>query len=195
MQKTDKTKERLVKAARRIFSRFGFEKTTMNEIAMEARKGKSSLYYYFTSKEEIFHAVVEFEAEILKEKIIQSLEQEADILNKFRSYIITRFNGIKELGILYDALRNDLLTHMEFIHKAREKYDDLELEYISNLLQEGVECSVFEVENVTSTAKTLHLTLKSVELPLLLSYQTELFEERLNSLIDIFFFGVVKRDS
>ena len=54
MSKHDKVRDNLVNAARQLFTRFGFEKTTMNEIAMEARKGKSSLYYYFTSKEEVF---------------------------------------------------------------------------------------------------------------------------------------------
>lgn len=194
MQKKDKTKERLVSAAGRIFSKFGFEKTTMNEIAMEARKGKSSLYYYFSSKEEIFKAVVEYEAEILKEKILDTLKSNDNTLEKFRKYIITRFNGIRELGNLYNALRSDLLTHLEFISKARLKYDDLELDYIREMLDEGVQKSIFKIEDVDNTAKTIHLTLKSVELPLLLSYETELFEEKLNSLIDIFFFGVVKRN-
>lgn len=194
MQKTDLTKEKLIKAAGRIFSRFGFEKTTMNEIAMEARKGKSSLYYYFTSKEEIFQAVVEYEAALLKEKIVAALESSDNILDKLRNYIITRFKGIQELGNLYNALRNDLLNHIDFINNARAKYDELELEYLRNLLEEGNKNDNFEIKDIESIATTIHLTLKAVELPLLLNYKTEVFEERLNSLIDIFFFGVVKRD-
>jgi AcrR family transcriptional regulator len=193
MQKTDLTKEKLINAAQRIFARFGFEKATMNEIAMEARKGKSSLYYYFTSKEEIFQAVVEYEAEILTEKIIKSLEGSNDIFEKFRAYIITRFIGIKDLGNLYNALKNDVLTHLAFIEKAREKYDKLELEVISNMLLEGKKQDIFDVPDLEDTAKTLHLTIKAVELPLLLSYESEVCEDRLNALINIFFYGVVKR--
>ncbi len=193
MHKHDLVRQSLIHAARRIFVRFGFEKTTMNEIAMEARKGKSSLYYYFASKEEVFQAVVEHEAEILKEKIYDELNSPCDVLERLRKYIVVRFTGIKELGNLYNALRNDLLTHLEFIQKARHKYDELELSFIINLLQEGNDNGVFQVPDIPNTARTLHMTIKSVELPLLLSYETEIFEERLNSLIDIFFYGVVKR--
>lgn len=193
MQKTDITKERLIKAAARIFARFGFEKSTMEEIAAEARKGKSSLYYYFTGKEEVFNAVVEYEAEILKAKLIESLENSTNIFEKLKNYIFVRFNGIKELGNLYNALRDDFLIHMDFIQKARKKYDEEELEYISEMLKEGNEQGVFDVRDVENTAKTLHLTIKAVEIPLLLSVETEVFEEKLNSLIEIFFYGVVKR--
>jgi hypothetical protein len=39
------------------------------------------------------------------------------------------------------------------------------------------------------------MTLKAVELPLLIDYETEVFEHRLNALIDLFFYGIVKRNN
>ena len=50
----------IVGVARRIFTRHGFRKTTMEEIARASKMGKSSIYYYFKSNEVIFRAVVEF---------------------------------------------------------------------------------------------------------------------------------------
>jgi AcrR family transcriptional regulator len=41
----------------------------MNEIAYKARMAKSTLYYYFKSKEEIFSEVIRIESLILKEQI------------------------------------------------------------------------------------------------------------------------------
>ncbi len=52
-------KERILDAALEVFSRIGIEGSTMNEIAAEAGFGKASLYYYFPSKEEVFHAILE----------------------------------------------------------------------------------------------------------------------------------------
>ena len=59
----EEVRTHIVGVARKIFTRYGFRKTTMEEIAAASRKGKSSIYYYFKSKEEIFRAVVEREAE------------------------------------------------------------------------------------------------------------------------------------
>ena len=36
----------IIHVARKIFTRYGFKKTTMEEIAAASRKGKSSIYYY-----------------------------------------------------------------------------------------------------------------------------------------------------
>ena len=52
-------RSQIVDVARKIFTRYGFRKTTMEEIALASSMGKSSIYYYFPSKEDIFRAVVE----------------------------------------------------------------------------------------------------------------------------------------
>ena len=58
----DEVRDKIIKIAALIFSKYGFSKTTVDEIAKAARKGKSTIYYYFKSKEDIFQAVVEKEA-------------------------------------------------------------------------------------------------------------------------------------
>jgi len=49
---------KIILTASRIFSHYGFRKTTMEEISKALKKGKSSIYYYFGSKEEIFEAII-----------------------------------------------------------------------------------------------------------------------------------------
>ena len=61
--KDDLVKAEILKAAERVFQKWGSNKTTMEDIAREAGKGKSTLYYYYQSKEEIFDAVVIVEFE------------------------------------------------------------------------------------------------------------------------------------
>jgi len=47
-------KEQILKGALTVFKSKGVEGATMDEIAKEADFGKATLYYYFSSKEEIF---------------------------------------------------------------------------------------------------------------------------------------------
>ncbi len=63
--KKDLNRENILKIAREIFSKYGFKKTTLDDIANAVRKGKSSLYYYFESKEDLFQAVIMKEVDIL----------------------------------------------------------------------------------------------------------------------------------
>lgn len=49
----------IVKAALELFAAKGFRDTTLDEIAQKAEFGKGTLYNYFASKEDIFHAIID----------------------------------------------------------------------------------------------------------------------------------------
>jgi AcrR family transcriptional regulator len=54
MTKKEQTKEKIKQAAYQCVARFGFEKTTLDDIAKEVNLNKASLYYYYKNKEDIF---------------------------------------------------------------------------------------------------------------------------------------------
>jgi len=56
--KDDHIREEILEEAQKLFRQFGLKKTTMEDIAKAMGKGKSTLYYYFCSKEDIFDAVI-----------------------------------------------------------------------------------------------------------------------------------------
>ena len=56
--KDDIIKDEILKEAQKLFQQFGVKKTTMEDIAKAMGKGKSTLYYYYCSKEDIFDAVI-----------------------------------------------------------------------------------------------------------------------------------------
>ena len=49
----------IIEGALRVFNDLGIEKTTMDEIAQESGFGKATLYYYFTSKDDVFIHIME----------------------------------------------------------------------------------------------------------------------------------------
>ena len=62
-------KEEIVRAAAKRFSRHGFGKTTLEEIARDVRIGKPTIYHYFDSKDELFYSAISFQAEQFIEDI------------------------------------------------------------------------------------------------------------------------------
>ena len=54
IKERENRKEQILKGALLVFKQKGIEKSTMDEIAKQSDFGKASLYYYFSSKEEIF---------------------------------------------------------------------------------------------------------------------------------------------
>jgi len=54
MNKKEQVKERIGQAAMECFERYGLEKTTLEDIAKTVGLNKTSLYYYYKNKEDIF---------------------------------------------------------------------------------------------------------------------------------------------
>ncbi len=80
------TREQLLKAAREIFTRNGFESAHIEEIAAKAKKTRGAFYDNFRDKEDVFFAI--FEQDILRDqvKVIEemsaasNLDQRVEIL-------------------------------------------------------------------------------------------------------------------
>lgn len=70
-----RTRARLVSAARKVFERDGFLDARLADITTEAGTAAGSFYTYFSSKEEIFQAVLE---EIQEEMLHPQVHQIAD---------------------------------------------------------------------------------------------------------------------
>lgn len=189
----DEVKEAIVNVARHIFSRFGFKKTTMDEIAIASRKGKSSIYYYFASKEEIFQAVVEKEASILKQELIKAIGEADSPTQKLKAHVLVRMGTMEKLANFYSAIKDDYLSHLDFIEKIRKKYDLEEIQMMQNILNEGVENNIFEIEDTSLAAIAIVTALKGMEIPLFWGVEEKDIERRLDHLILILFNGIVKR--
>ncbi|AMR31391.1 TetR family transcriptional regulator [Mucilaginibacter sp. PAMC 26640] len=54
----DKIKDSIKRAAQDLFRKFGYHKTSVNEIAKRAKIAKATIYKYFESKEAILHVLL-----------------------------------------------------------------------------------------------------------------------------------------
>jgi AcrR family transcriptional regulator len=183
----------IVEVAREIFAHYGFRKTTMHEIANGVGKGKSSLYYYFSSKEEVYRAVIEKEADTMKHKLIDAVAAVNDPVDKLRKYVVTRMEILHELVNFHQAINSEYLTNLDFIQKMRKKYDNDEVSLLKSILKLGADSSTFRIEDVDLTALAVATALKGLEIPLLASHDEISIELRIDRILQILFFGIVKR--
>ncbi len=186
------TKDLILEEARKVFERFGFNKTSMADIATAARKGRRTIYTYFTSKEEVFRAVIDTEvsklAEILQQIIAQPLPPE----DKFRLYILTRMNAVKTLTTYYDALREDFMNNLGMIEDLRQQYDELEARMIKTILDEGVEKTQFRIADTDVVARAIVFATKGFELPMYRGDKNYDHNKLIEPLINVLFHGISK---
>jgi len=195
IKKQEQVKNKIVSVASSVFNKYGFKKATIEDIAQAARMGKSSIYYYFESKEVIFEAVVQQEAHQL------SLELEKKVINskdnpkeKIRNYVLIRMRFLKEMVNFFEALKNDYLGNLAFTERIRKRYDKEEQQMLHKILEEGVNQGIFKLGNTKLTALVLVTFLKGLESSLLINEEMQLedLETNLDRILQIVFYGMVK---
>ena len=192
MSKREQKRQTILDMARKIFSRFGLNKTTMDEIAKATRMGKATLYHYFSSKEQIFAEVIKEESRILKDKLNDALENAKTPQEKLRAYIITRIKYLNVLANTYSALSDDYLEHYSSVKKFRQEFSENELQTLAALLRYGVDKKVFSVMKINDVANVMVMALRGLEFALFTSEESEVSDDDINLLTDIMLYGICK---
>jgi AcrR family transcriptional regulator len=185
-------RKKIIHTAGQIFSHYGFKKTTMDEIARALKMGKSSIYYYYESKEDIFEAVVLYEANVLRNELTTAIKSVDSPIEKMKNYVFVRMKSFEKLSNYYNAIFDKNLDHFEFIETIREKYDREELAILRLIIYDGERKKVFNVVNSEYTAMAIQTTLKGLEVPLFWKKKEVNIENRLNAILDVLFYGIVK---
>ena len=189
-----KNKETIIEVARKIFAFYGYKKATLDEIASATGMGKSSIYYYFSCKEDVFRAVIETEAEIMTNKLQEAISNAKDPIEKFRQYVITRMEVVDALTNYYQAIHNDFLLHMDFVKKMRENYDQQEVALLKNIFLEGTEKGLFRIEDEELASLAVTTALKGLEVPMMADKNEKSPELRLERILHMLSYGIVKRE-
>jgi len=74
----DKIKESIIKAAQDLFRKYGYHKTSVNEIAKKAKIAKATIYKYFDSKEVLLHSILMDYIRISVNEIIENASEETN---------------------------------------------------------------------------------------------------------------------
>jgi len=74
----DKIKESIKRAAQDLFRKFGYHKTSVNEIAKRAKIAKATIYKYFESKEDVLHSLLMDYIKVSVDDLIHSNSPELD---------------------------------------------------------------------------------------------------------------------
>ena len=160
-----KTRAKLVDVARQLFAKNGVDNTTMNDIAVASTKGRRTLYTYFKSKEDIYIAVVESELDKLSEALDKVASENIAPDVKILKLIETHLDAIKLIVRRNGSLRASFFRDIWRVERVRRNFNLHEISLFKQVLIEGNEKGIFEVENVDILADILHYCVKGIEVP------------------------------
>lgn len=128
------TRNSLLISAIELFKTYGFNKTSMEEIAKLAHKSKGTLYNHFSDKESVMLNVIEDEIKEIK-WTLEPLLTATKSIEQFRQYMKTRMESISRYPLFCNTLLADnVSSDYYFLKSVREDFDNWEHDAIKNFV-------------------------------------------------------------
>ncbi|MFA5971794.1 MAG: TetR/AcrR family transcriptional regulator [Lentimicrobiaceae bacterium] len=175
----------IVESATKYFSKYGFSKTTMDEIAKNIHKAKGVLYYYFKSKEELFNEVLKQELSKVKKELKKIVDSDDDTLIILKEYMLTRLKLLHKAVNYHETLRADFFEKYYFVKDVRDDFTEFERTQITNILKKGKKEGYLNVKNINSTVNIAIMIISSIEFPLFLQNKYAEYENTMEELISM----------
>ena len=195
INKEEIIKESIFKAALNLFQKYGLKKTTMEDIAKVAGKGKSTLYYYFKSKEEIFQELMNREMDGVLIKARESMENAASAEDKIKAYMSTSFQEMKKRVMVYEIVAGEVKEDDMLIKSFRTRYDKTEMNILKSIITLGVnngEFSFFEENDIDLLSYTLIVGLRGLQIDLFIEDKLINTIDRINLIVNVLIKGLKK---
>ncbi len=190
-------RDAILDAMERLLARYGYRKTTVDDLAREAGIGKGTVYLHFPSKEEVALCTIDRIVERVQEQLRSIATSRAPVAMRLhqmlRARVLLRFDGVRA----YSQSLDDLLASLRPAYLARrQRYFDAEATVFAAVLAEGRKARVLGNLDPQATAHALLLATNSL-LPYSLSARelgarTEI-EARADRLADLLLHGLLRR--
>ena len=185
----EERREEIVGAALELISEKGFQKTSMREIAVLANMGKSSLYDFFKTKDEIVVYAVEKKIEETMQTVNKIIADESSPEQRLRKIMQNHLFVPKQ----YKTVLMWLQTESEYLEQsyrnrlkvARYAYQDK----IKSVIENGVTAGIFRKTDTDLLARLLINSMLSI---VYTSRPSASLEKMLNETMHIFLHGVLK---
>ena len=187
-------REQIMEAARRLYSRWGLKKTTMEDIAAEAGKGKATLYYYFKSKYDVFVSVIENETREVERSIAEAMSSASSASEMLEKYIQTMFSKASEKISIYSFLRMDIREDSRLIEEIRKQFKDADAHQVKEIITYGVkhkEFKPFTDNEILYVTDAISTALMGIAIRFLDMDSEEVGDDRLAAITSFFIRGLV----
>ena len=155
VNKKELVKEKIGRVAMKCFSKYGLDKTTLEDIAKEVGLNKASLYYYYRNKEDIFLEVAIREGQDFLSSLQQKKLAKKNTEDRVTFYLLERIN-------YYKNILNMNRVSVETLHKMLPRFFELfdsimqaEIQFLSKIIKEGVKTKELIKVNPDNLASSL----------------------------------------
>jgi AcrR family transcriptional regulator len=189
------TRSRILAAASQRFAQFGYNKTTMAEIAEDCDMSAANLYRFFKNKLDIganlacgcLDAKLMLSKEIIEQRERPATARLHDVVIQILHYTHGQWANDPRMNELVNAICD---ARMDIVDQ--HKFSEHRL--FVDLLEDGIQRGDFDIGDVHDTATAIITAINAFSMPLMMPLcSLEVFEQRAESVIRLMLNGLKSR--
>jgi len=192
-EEREQVRHRIFQAATQLFLRQGFHETSMRRIARVVGMGKSTLYDYFSNKEDILLFFVEQEMTVINKAASDIAAQDLNAPEKLRRMLQVQWAYVsanQELAALLTREVSRLGAEAtRWVVQKRMEYRRI----LEQIVQQGITEGTFRAVDPTLAASALHSLITMPFYDWLRRREGNAGELIADALVDLFLHGILKQ--
>ena len=158
----NKTKRKIFETSMKLFAEKGYDATSIEEITATVGVAKGTLYYHFSSKEEIINFLIEEGMKLLKNSIAIKTAGKENCLEKLKAITLIQI----KIMVKYENLISIVLSQMwgnEPRNKLCQKYVLEYIKIIEEIVEDGMKnCQIESADSAVLASEIFALTCTSL---------------------------------
>ena len=146
----------ILKAARKVFARHGYDGATMDDVAEACSIAKGTLYLYFKSKRQIYLGVLKEDLLSLREVTRVAIAAASTAEGRVRAFITSRFDFCEQHRDFFRIYNSDISASLITAHPTQKDLREFYLEQsriLADIITEGIRAG--ELRNVPAPTAAL----------------------------------------
>ena len=185
-------KEDILSSAKKHFDRFGYKKTTLDDIARDMKISKKTIYEHFEDKEDLFVSLFIKETLSARNRIFEAIPDTMNPLEKLKAALERGVCIFSKDSFLVRVLKDDESLYSPFLTtKYHDLVEDGIITIIADILAEGNEKGLMRDIDEKHIAYYLFKLFQSVTYAK--TTDMEVDEDTTKEIIDFIFNGLVKK--
>ncbi|MGE5422611.1 MAG: TetR/AcrR family transcriptional regulator [Ignavibacteriales bacterium] len=154
-------RQKVLNVARELFDRYGFKKTTVDEIAADAGISKRTLYEMFDSKETIMSEIVAAEGDYLRSLLQKEFDKVSDPIAKIQNLTRKAADHINDNPFLSQLLSDTSGLFRPFAENEIIAIEKSIEAFYQNTILEGIHKGVFRKMDEDTAANCIFVLFRN----------------------------------
>jgi len=190
----DAKRNQILDGAGLAFGQYGYKKTTLADIVRESGVARATVYKYFSSKEEVFQAVIDREVADIQRRVRAAVEEQTNTYDRLRAAVTGHSAALREK---VNVFRLTMEAFTDVIGRTHRNTENMAREIIrlyTWILEEGVKADEIFVADAEATAWSLALAFKGVMMTAVTGQMQDRLPEATDRLVEILWDGMRCRE-